>query len=130
MVNGYLNDFMLNHTFLTSGGDLEPSLGGNGTFFLGPRWFLNDFFPEKISDDLFLVVEHVFQILRFSTVFNVVYDPFFTRKTTILEKNSLIRLFYSVRTSLNIGGPMHGPSPHLKLGGRVPQSPLGLHPCF
>src|SRR6218665_3263578 len=40
------------------------------------------FFPEKISiftrkisDDLFLVIGQVFQILRFFTVLNVVYDP-------------------------------------------------------
>src|SRR6218665_3373048 len=60
---------------------------GDGNFFRGPR-FLNDVFPEKISiftpkisDDLLLVTDQVFQILRFFTVLHVVYDPFFTRKT-------------------------------------------------
>src|SRR6218665_2414402 len=93
---------------LYSGGDLAPSLG-DGKFFRGPR-FLNYVFPEKmsiftpkISDDLFLVIDQVFQILRFFTVLNVVYDPFFTRETTISEKNSLIRpVFYSVRTFARI----------------------------
>src|SRR6218665_1532371 len=32
-------------------------------------------------------------------------------------------------TSLNIGRPMHGPSPHLKFWGDRPPSPLGLRPC-
>src|SRR6218665_2848588 len=32
-------------------------------------------------------------------------------------------------TSLNIGGPMHGPSPTSNFGETVPQSPLGLRPC-
>ena len=45
------------------------------------------FFPEKmsifmpkISDDFFLVIDQVFQILRSFTVLNAVYDPFFTKK--------------------------------------------------
>jgi len=51
-------------------------------------------FMPKISDNLlFLVIDQVFQILRFFTVLNVVYNPFFTSKTTISEKNSLIRAF-------------------------------------
>src|SRR6218665_1350574 len=34
-------------------------------------------------------------------------------------------------TSQNIGGPMHGPSIHLKfLGGTVPPVPLGFRPCW
>src|SRR6218665_3389977 len=68
------------------------------------------------------------------------YHPFFTRKTTISEKNSFIRpFFYSVHTFKRIrqhyfskywGGPMHGPSPTSNFGGDRPtQSPLGLRPC-
>ena len=51
-------------------------------------------FTPKISDNLFLVIDQVFQISRFFTVLNVVYDPFFSRKTTSSEKNSLIRPFF------------------------------------
>src|SRR6218665_77017 len=55
------------------------------------------------SDDLFLVIDQVFQISRIFTVLNVVYDPFFTRKTTISQKNSFIRpIFYSLRTFTRI----------------------------
>src|SRR6218665_2992909 len=53
-----------------SGGDLAPSLGG-GKKFRGPR-FLNDvssgkisIFTDRISDDLFLVINQVFQIFPF-----------------------------------------------------------------
>src|SRR6218665_980728 len=111
-----------------------------GAEFAGRKHFLQTsmtLFPEKISiftpkisDDFFLVIDQVFQILRFFTLLNVVYDLFFTRKTTISEKNSLITpFFYSVRTFACIrqhyfskywGGPMHGPSPHLKFWGTVP----------
>ena len=44
----------------------------------------------------FLVIDQVFQIFRFFTVLNVIYDPFFTRKTAISEKNSLIRPFFTL----------------------------------
>src|SRR6218665_3430554 len=111
-----------------SGGDLAPSLG-DGNIFRGPR-FLNDVFSGKISiftpkihDDLFLVIDQVFKILRFITVLNVVHDPFFTRKTTISENNSLIRPFFTLfvlprasdnTTFLNIGGTNAWAVPHLK----------------
>src|SRR6218665_3402375 len=94
------------------------------------------FFPEKISIftpkisyDLFLVID---QILRFFTVLNHVYNLFFTRKTTISEKNSLIRPFFTLflltrasdnTTFLNIGGPMHGPTPTSNFWGDRPPSP-------
>ena len=62
---------------------------GDGLIFRGPT-FLNDvffgkmsIFTPKISDDLFLVIDQVFQIFRIFTVLNVAYDSFFTRKTTI-----------------------------------------------
>src|SRR6218665_3448892 len=96
-------------------------------------------FPEKISictpkisDDLFLVIDQVFQILRLFTLLNVVYDLFFTRNTTISEKNSLIApFFYSVRTFARIrqhyfskywGDQCMG-RPHLKFWRPSPQPP-------
>src|SRR6218665_2957739 len=100
------------------------------------------FFPEKIStftpkisDDLFFSNRPLF------TALNVVYDPFFTRKTTISDKNSLIRPCFllcsyfrahptTLSTSLNIGGgPIHGSSPTSNFLGAVPPVPLGLQPC-
>src|SRR6218665_3233248 len=98
----------------------------------------NCIFTPKISDDLFLVIDHVFLILRVFTVLNVINDHFFTRKTTIFEKNSLMTtFFYSIRTFAPIrqhyskywGAHLHGPSPTSNfLGGPSPQSPLGLRP--
>src|SRR6218665_3929717 len=88
----------------------------------------------KNSDDL--VFSHrpgfsdFFQILHIFAVLNVVYDPFFTTKTTISKKNSLTTPFllcsyfdaYPTTLLLKIlGGRMHGPSPHLKFWGTVPQ---------
>src|SRR6218665_246523 len=93
-------------------------------------------FTPKISHDLSFSHRPGFSDFPYLyCVLNVVYDPFFTRKTTISGKNSLIRpFFYSVRTFAHIrqhyfskywGGPM--PSPHLKfLRGPSPQSSLGL----
>src|SRR6218665_2959345 len=64
----------------------------------------------KISDDLFLAINHVFQI--FSTFFqifhnftllNVARDPFFAGKNPISENNSLMtRFLCSVRTFTRI----------------------------
>src|SRR6218665_1693209 len=88
-------------------------------------------FTPKISDDLFLVMNQVFQIFRIFTVFNVVYDPFFKRKTTISGKNSLITPLFTLLTTLFLkilGGRMHGPSPTSNFGGTVPPVPLGLRP--
>src|SRR6218665_650145 len=97
------------------------------------------FFTLTISDDLLLVIDQVFQILRFFTVLNVVYDPFFTKKPTISEKNSFVRPFFTLfvlsrasdnTTSLNIEGTNAWAVPHLKFwGGPSPHSPLGLRPC-
>src|SRR6218665_548165 len=98
-------------------------------------------FTAKISDDLFLVIGQVFlifpfffQILRIFTVLNVVYDPFFTRKTTISEKNSLTTPFFILfvlsrpsdnTTSQNIGGDgcMGRPPTTNFLGGPSPPVP-------
>jgi len=84
-------------------------------------------FTPKISDDILKLSTRFFQIFRIFTVFNVVYDPFFTRKTTISEKNSSITSFFILLTTLLLkilGERMHGPSPHLKLWGTVPPLPL------
>src|SRR6218665_3568015 len=103
-------------------------------------------FTAKISDDLF-VIDLVFRIFPFFsqisvplTRFNVVYDPFLTRTTTISEKNSfmtpflLCSSFRAHPTTLLLkilGGRMHGPSPPPQiLGGPSPQFPLGLRPCM
>src|SRR6218665_1419306 len=107
-------------------------------------------FTPKISEDLFLVIDHDFRIfpifLKISHIFaasNVVYDPFFTRKTLISEDNSLMTpFFYSVHAFARVrqtlllkilGGRMYGPSPHLKFcWGAVrpvpPRSPLMHQP--
>src|SRR6218665_1877635 len=61
------------------------------TFFNGKNFL---FSRRKFLMTIFLVVDQVFQISRFFTVLNVVYDPFFSRKTTSSEKNSLIRPFF------------------------------------
>src|SRR6218665_351215 len=42
-----------------------------------------------VIDEVFVIFPFIFQILRIFTVLNVVYDPFFIRKNTISEKNSL-----------------------------------------
>src|SRR6218665_3156303 len=67
---------------------------------------------------------------------NVVYYPFFTRKTSISEKNSLITPFFtrfllsraSDNTSQNIGGTDAWPVPNLKsCGGRPPVPYVSAH---
>ena len=88
---------------------------------------------------IFLVMDQVFLIVRIFTVLNVVYDPFFTRKSHYLRKEFLDdTFFYSVRTFARIrqhyfskywGGRMHGPSPTSNFGGPSFQFPLGLRPC-
>src|SRR6218665_1730819 len=87
------------------------------TFFSGKISIIT----PKNSDDLFffshrpdfLIFPFFFQILRIFTVLNVVYAPFFTRKTTISEKNFLTTPFFTLfvlsrasdnTTSQNIGG--------------------------
>src|SRR6218665_2338239 len=101
------------------------------TFFLDKI----SIFRPKISDDLFLVIDQGFQILLFFTVLNVVYDPFFTRKSTISKNNSLIRPYFLLcsyfrasdnTTSLNIGGDQcmgRPPTSNLFWGDRPPSLP-------
>src|SRR6218665_1145677 len=103
------------------------------------------FFPEKISlfrhkisDDFFLVIDQVFQIFSVFTVLNVVYEPFFTRTTTISEKNSLTTpfllcsyTFARIRQhyfSKYCGYGCMGRPPTSNLRGTVPPVPLGLRP--
>src|SRR6218665_2462664 len=104
---------------------------GDQKIFCGPISGKISIFRVKISDDLFLVIDLVLRIFpffphifRMFTMLNVVYDHFLTRKP------SFFTLFILSCTSDNTasqnigGGPMHGPSPHLKFGGRtVPPSP-------
>src|SRR6218665_2828887 len=90
--------------------------------------FLMTFF--LVIDQVFLIFLFVFQIFR---VLNVVYDPFFTRKTTILESNSLMIPFFILfvlscasdnTTSQNIGGDgCMGRPPLQILGDRPPSLP-------
>ena len=65
-------------------------------------------------------------------MFNVVYDPFLTRKTTISEKNSFVTPFFTLfvlscasdnTTSQNIGGTDAWAVPHLTFWGDRPPSP-------
>jgi len=64
--------------------------------------FLNDVFKKKISiftaeiSDDFFIVDHVFQIFHIFTVWNVVYDPFFTRKIPVSENNSFMAPFFTL----------------------------------
>src|SRR6218665_2851228 len=114
------------------GGDLAPNLGGTQKIFCGPISEKMSIFRVKIYDDLFLVIDLVLRIFpffshifRMFTMLNVV--------TISSQKNhhfSLFSYFHPHPTTLllkMLGGPMHGPSPHLKFGGTVspvpPRSP-------
>src|SRR6218665_3366559 len=76
------------------------------------------------------------QIFRFFTVRNIVYDPFFTRKTPISESNSLMTPFFTLFVlsrasdkhyfSKYWGDGCMGRPPNSIFGGNVP---LGLRPC-
>ena len=124
----------------TIGGDLAPSLKGTEKnlqtkifewLFLGKNFH----FRPKISNDLFLVIDHVFQI--FPIFFPYIYclkchiwPSFFTRKNPISENNSLMTpflLYYYCRVHQTtlllkiLGGQIHGPSPTSNFGGdRLP----------
>src|SRR6218665_1289684 len=64
------------------------------------------------------------------TMLNVVYDHFLTRKTQFFTLFMLSRTSDNT-TSQNIGGPMHGRSPHLSFfGGASPQSPTRSPPLL
>src|SRR6218665_581034 len=112
------------------GGDLAPNLGGTKKFFRSPISEKMSIFRVKISDDLFLVIDLVLRIFpffshifRMFTMLNVVYDHFLTRKPPFFTLFILSRTSDNT-ASQNIGGPTHGPSPHLKFwAGPSPQSP-------
>ena len=77
-------------------------------------------FVFLVIDQVFRIFPFFYLIFRILTMLNVVYDPFFTRKTPFLTLFVLSRASDNT-TSQNIGGRMHGPSPHLKfLGDRPP----------
>src|SRR6218665_2445125 len=110
---------------------LAPSLGGTEKLFRGTGFLNAVFFQEKISIFTPKISDENFRIF---TALNVIKDPFFTRKTTISEKNSLITpfllcsYFRAHQTTLYFskywGGRMHGPSPTSNfLGDRSPQPP-------
>src|SRR6218665_1661189 len=115
-----------------SGGNLAPSLGGCKKIFADPDFRKISIFTAKISDDLFLVIDQVFQIFSFlSLIFRNYVKcrlwPFPHMKNTF---------FYSVHTFARIrqhyfpkywGDECMG-RPHLKFGGNVPPVPLGLRP--
>src|SRR6218665_3337756 len=92
-------------------------------------------FTPKISDDLFLDIDHVFNIFNIFTL----YDPFFATKIPIPQNNSLMTHLFTLfvlshtndnTTSQNIGGTdaWAVPPPPI-LWGPSPQSPLGLRQC-
>src|SRR6218665_317904 len=103
------------------------------------------FFPEKISiftpkisDDFFLVIDQVFQILRFFTVLKCRIRPFLHKKNHYFRKEFLDKtIFYSVSTFARIrqnyfskywGTNAWAVPPPQIFGGTVPPVPLGLRP--
>src|SRR6218665_4000326 len=105
------------------------------TFWSGDIIGTGYFCPRHFDGDIFTAT---FSTRTSFTVFNVVYVPFFTRTTSISEKNSFMTLLllcpyfrtHSTTLLLKIlGRRMHGPSPTSNFfGGTVPQSLLGLRP--
>src|SRR6218665_3412070 len=87
-------------------------------------------FEAKISYDLFCHRPDFLDFPFFSQIFpifamlNVIFDPFLTRKTPFFTLFILSRASDNT-TSLNIWGPMHGQSPHLRFfwGDRPPSPP-------
>src|SRR6218665_1413611 len=86
---------------------------------------------------IFPFFSHIFRIF---TMLNVVYDHFLTRKPPFFTLFILSHTSDNT-TSQNIGGTMHGPSPHLKFWGDRPPLPpprspalvsklLGYNRCF
>jgi len=79
-----------------------------------------------------------FYILCVFILSNVIYDAFFTTKSHLSTKKFLDNTYFLLCSSFLahpttlllkiLGGPMHGPSLHLKFGGDRPPVPLGLRP--
>src|SRR6218665_2969749 len=82
-------------------------------------------FTPRTSDDRFLVIN--------VEMFNVVYYPFFTRKTTISKKNSLITPFCTLLTTLLLkilGGTDAWAVPQPQTLGDRPPSPSRSPPLI
>ena len=126
------------------GGDLAPSLGGRKKIFADLSGKISIFTPKN-SDDLFLVINQVFQILCVFIAVSLLYQMSYMtlssqQKALFQQKNSLTTpIFSSLQAFAPI--PQHYFSkywgdqcmghPHLKfLGGPSPQSPLGLRPWW
>ena len=76
-----------------------------------------------VIDQAFRIFPFFYQIFRIFTMFNVVYDPFLTRKTPFFTLFILSRTS-DYTTSQNIGGTDGWTFPHLKFwGGPSPSSP-------
>src|SRR6218665_684086 len=93
-------------------------------------------FTAKISDNLFLVIDHNFRIFPIFHIFaacNVVFYSFFTRKTPISENNSFTTPFFTLFMlshasdkhyfSKYWGDGCMGSHPHLKFWGPAPPVP-------
>ena len=110
-----------------------PEFGGTEKFRI-PK-FLNDkisIFTPKISGDIFLIIDHIFQIFP---VFAVRKNLYFRRNSmmTPFLLNSYFRTHSTTlllkivnTTSQNIGGTDAWAVPHLKFGGPFPQFLLSL----
>ena len=131
------------------GGDLAPSLGGRKIFewpFLGKTFhfyaenFWWPFFSNRPSFVCLLPVSTVWNLMIYVTVWYIIIGlysiithvwPFCSRKPLFHKKFVHLTFFSHFITLLLkiLGGWMHGPSPHLKFGGSVPQPLLSLRPC-
>src|SRR6218665_1882878 len=91
-------------------------------------------FTPKISDDLFLVIDQVYQILSFIYCVKCRIRPFLHKKNSYFRKEFLDKtIFYTLfvlsrasdnTTSLNIGGTnAWAVLPTSNLGGRPPSLP-------
>src|SRR6218665_325305 len=121
------------------GGDLAPSLGDATKF--------SRTFPEKFPFSRPKILMTFFSsdfdsLFRFSVSYCIKCHiwPFLHNKKPSFNKQILDDIYFLLSSSFRahpttlllkiLGGPMHGPSPHLKFGGTVPLSPLGLRPCI
>src|SRR6218665_3591720 len=97
-------------------------------------------FTPKISYDLFLVIDRPgFPDFPLFTVIKMSYTTLSTQEKPLFQKKFLNKtIFYSVHPFAHIrqhyfsiywGGPMHGPSPHLKFLGERPPTPPPLPAC-
>src|SRR6218665_299133 len=116
------------------GGDLAPKLGGTKKIFRGPR-FLNDVFFGKnfhFQGQNFFFFSHrpgfwdfpfLFQHFPYVYYVKCPISPFPHQKKHIFLLDSYFHAHPTTLLLKILGGPMHGPSPHLKLWGDRPPSP-------